>query len=148
MQTYFTLNELTRSQTAIRRNIDNTPDDEIKANLNDLIEHVLLPVRLHFNSPVIVTSGYRSPALNKAIGGSKTSDHCKGRAADFTVVGHSDLEVAHWIAENCKFRQLILEFPPHGWVHCAYAAEDLKGEVLTAVKVGGKTIYARGLARL
>jgi hypothetical protein len=94
-------------------------------------------------------AGYRSPEVNKAIGGSATSDHTRGMAADFEVIGVPNKVVAEWVRDNCKFRQLILEFPganPNdGWVHVAYNKDDLKGQVLTAKKINGKTQYLPGL---
>lgn len=143
--TFFTIDELCRSSYAIRNGIDNTATKPVKLALIDLIDNVLVPVRLHFNAPVIVTSGYRSPILNKAVGGSATSDHCKGYAADFTVLGYSNLEVCKWIAANLEFKQLIAEFGPTGWIHCSYAAGKNGGDVLTASKVKGKTVYTKGL---
>jgi zinc D-Ala-D-Ala carboxypeptidase len=88
--------------------------------------------------------------VNKAIGGSTTSDHTRGQAADFEVLGMPNKELAEWIRDNLKFTQLILEFPSKtdpnaGWVHCSYDKANLKCEVLTATKVRGKTAYQFGL---
>ena len=146
----FSLLELTKSDTAIRKDIDNTPDDVVIANLQALVDNVLQVVRDKFGS-VRVTSGYRSPLLNSSIGGSKTSQHCFGFAADFEVGGVDNKELAMWIRDNLEFTQLILEFYTEGdansgWVHCAYDATDLKKQVLTATKVGGKTKYLTGIA--
>ena len=146
----FSLAELTKSETAIRKDIDNSADEIIVAHLQALVDNVLQPARDKFGS-VRVTSGYRSPLLNSSIGGSKTSQHCYGFAADFEVTGMDNKDLAVWIRDNLQFTQLILEFytegePNSGWVHCAYDAKDLKNQVLTATKVGGKTTYVTGLA--
>ena len=146
----FSLKEMTKSQTALRRGIDNEPGDEEEANLQQLCEQVLQKVRDHFGKPVTVNSGYRSPELNKAIGGSTTSDHCKGMAADIEIPGISNYELADWIKENCEFRQLILEFytpgvPDSGWVHVSYNYEENEKKVMTALKEDGKTVYKLGL---
>ena len=145
----FSLAEMIKSSTAIRKGIDNTPDEVVTANLQALVDNVLQVVRDKFGS-VRVTSGYRSPLLNSSIGGSKTSQHCYGFAADFEVTGLDNKELAIWIRDNLQFTQLILEFytegdPNSGWVHCAYDAKDLKEQVLTATKVDGKTKYVTGI---
>ena len=145
MPTYFTIPELSRSTYATRHGIDNTPTQAVKLALIDLIDNVLVPVRQHYGKPVLVTSGYRSPKVNRAIGGSATSDHCYGRAADFTVSGHSNMEVCEWIEANLEFKQLIYEYGESGWVHCAYAQGLNKNAVLSAKRQGGKTVYLKGL---
>jgi len=141
----FNLAELIKTNV---RQFDNMPTMTVIDNLQLLVDNVLQPVRDHFG-PVVVTSGYRSPEVNKAIGGSASSDHCKGMAADFEVLGVPNRVVAEWVRDNCKYRQLILEFPganPNdGWVHVAYNKDDLKGQVLTAKKINGKTQYLPGL---
>jgi hypothetical protein len=141
----FNLAELIKTNV---RQFDNMPNMTAIDNLQLLVDNVLQPVRDHFG-PVVVTSGYRSPEVNKAIGGSATSDHCKGMAADFEVLGVPNKVVAEWVRDTCKFRQLILEFPganPNdGWVHVAYDKSDLKCQVLTAKKINGKTQYLPGL---
>jgi zinc D-Ala-D-Ala carboxypeptidase len=149
LSTNFSLSELTKSEAATRLGLDNTPALQIIENLEALVENILQPVRDKFG-PVVVTSGYRSPEVNKAIGGSTTSDHCKGQAADFEVLGKDNRELAIWIAENMQFTQLILEFykpgvPDSGWVHCSYDPSNLKRQVLTAEKVNGKTVYSTGI---
>lgn len=125
LSTHFTLSELTKSQDAIRRGIDNTPTG---SDINSLIlvcENILEPVRKRYGIPFKPSSGYRSIALNEAVGGSKTSQHCFGQAVDFEVPGVSNFELASWIAQNLSFDQLILEFYKQGelnsgWVHCSY----------------------------
>jgi hypothetical protein len=149
LSTNFSLFELTKSESASRLGLDNDPTQEIISSLQALVNHILQPVRDKFG-PVVVTSGYRSPEVNKAIGGSATSDHCKGQAADFEVLGKDNRELAIWIAENMQFTQLILEFykpgvPDSGWVHCSYDPGNLKRQVLTAEKVNGKTVYSTGI---
>jgi zinc D-Ala-D-Ala carboxypeptidase len=146
---HFNLAEFTKSQTAVRRNIDNTPSLTAIDNLQLLVDNVLQPVRLNFGRPVTVSSGYRSPHLNVAIGGSPTSDHCLGMAADIEIVGVDNRELANYIRYNLKYTQLILEFytdgvADSGWVHVSYDKNNLKCEVLRATKVNGKTKYTRG----
>jgi hypothetical protein len=146
----FTLKELTRSDTATRLGIDNSPGPEELENLKLLCEKVLQPVRDHFGKSVTVNSGYRSPESNAAVGGSKTSDHCKGMAADIEIPGVANAELAAWIMQNLKYTQLILEFytpgiPDSGWVHISFDLSNLKMQELTAVRVAGKTQYLQGL---
>ena len=148
----FTLSELTKSETAIRLDIDNTPNDEQIESLRLLCENILQPVRDHFGKPVRISSGFRCAELNSspAVGGSKTSDHCKGQAVDFEIDGVPNPELAEWIESNLKYTQLILEFytqgqPNSGWVHASFNPENLKGQSLTATKIAGKTQYLPGL---
>lgn len=141
---YFTIAELTASNYAEKHNIDNTPSKAVNERLVELITHALDPIRENFGKPMIVTSGYRSPRLNKAVGGSITSDHQRGCAADFTIPSVSNLEVCRWIEENLEFRQCIYEFGESGWIHIAYDRNDNKRECLSAVKVKGRTVYNRG----
>jgi len=146
----FSLKELTKSDTATRLGIDNTPDEETIDNLRMLCEKVLQPVRDHFGKSVTVNSGYRSSETNQATGGSKSSDHVKGQAADIEIAGVANADLAQWIMENLTYTQLILEFytqgiPDSGWVHVSYDPNNLKKQELTAVKVAGKTQYLNGL---
>jgi hypothetical protein len=146
----FTLNELTKSETATRLDIDNTPNDEHIESLRLLCENILQPVRDHFGKPVKISSGFRCPAVNQATGGSATSDHCKGQAVDFEIDGLPNPDVAQWIMDNLDYTQLILEFytqgqPNSGWIHCSFDPSNLKNQELTAVKVAGKTQYLQGL---
>ncbi len=146
----FSLKEMIKSQTALRKDIDNEPGEKEIENLKLLCENVLQPVREYYGKAVRVNSGYRSPELNSAIGGSKTSDHCKGMAADIEINGVANAELAEWIEKNCEFRQLILEFytpgiPDSGWVHVSYNWEDNDKKVMTAMKENGKTVYKLGL---
>jgi hypothetical protein len=142
----FSLAELTKTNV---RQFDNTPSMQVIDNLQVLVDSVLQPIRNKFG-PVTVTSGYRSPEVNKAIGGSATSDHCFGFAADFEVAGVDNKELARWVADNLKFKQLILEFytkgvPDSGWVHVSYDKTNLTQKVMTATKVGGRTVYSPGI---
>ena len=146
----FSLHELTKSETALRMGFDNTPDDEATENLRLLCEKVLQPVRDHYGKGVKVNSAYRSPESNAAVGGSKTSDHCKGMAADIEIPGVPNADLAQWIMDNLDYTQLILEFytpgiPDSGWVHVSYDPNNLKKQELTATKVAGKTTYLPGL---
>lgn len=146
---HFHLSEFTTSQTADRRGIDNTPPDWAIVNLTRLCDNVLEPVRRHFGRPVVISSGWRSRAVNAAVGGVASSQHCKGEAADFEVPGVSNVKVAQWIRSAVAFDQLILEFyrpgePNSGWVHCSYATGN-RYSVMTAARVGGITKYLGGL---
>jgi zinc D-Ala-D-Ala carboxypeptidase len=146
----FTLSEMTKSETALRHNLDNTPGDAEIANLKRLAERVLQPVRDHYKTGVKVNSGFRHPNVNAAVGGSKTSDHCQGQAADIEIPGVANADLAQWIVSNLDFTQVILEFytpgvPDSGWVHVSYVEGNLKKQVLTAMKENGKTVYKPGL---
>ena len=147
----FTLTELVKSDFALRKGWDNTPGEAEIANLKMLAEKVLQPVRDHFATGVKVNSGYRSPQLNKEIGGSRNSHHCLGMAADIEIPGFPNHQLADWINQNLKFSQVILEFytqgdPNSGWVHVSYDPGDLKKEALTAVKdKNNRTVYLSGL---
>ena len=146
----FTLAEMVKSDTALRHDMDNTPGEIEIANLKVLCEKVLQPVRDNFGKGVKVNSGFRHPEVNAKVGGSKTSDHCKGMAGDIEIPGVPNAELAGWIVGNLEFTQVILEFytpgvPDSGWVHVSYDPADLKKQVLTAVKKDGKTVYLPGL---
>lgn len=135
----FHLSEFLKSQTAARRGIANVPGKAEIAAMQRLCVKVLEPVRAHYGRPVILSSGYRSPALNRAIGGSSTSQHCKGEAADFEIPGVSNVEVARWMHAYLNYDQLILEFytpgqPNSGWVHVSYR-EPYRNMELTARRV-------------
>jgi uncharacterized protein YcbK (DUF882 family) len=130
--------------------MDNTPGEAEIENLKRLCEKVLQPVREHFKTGVKVNSGFRHPDVNAKVGGSKTSDHCKGQAADIEIPGVPNADLAKWITENLDFTQVILEFytqgvPDSGWVHVSYDPQNLKKQSLTAVKKDGKTVYLPGL---
>lgn len=146
---HFTLKELTVSEAASRLGLDNTPDEATVRNLR-LVAGALEKIRAHFNAPVIVTSGYRSPAVNKAVHGSATSAHRFGCAADFHVIGVSNLDVCNWIKENLpEFDQVIYEFGPTGWVHLGISVtENPRMQALTAAKGLNGTTYVAGIRDL
>lgn len=145
----FSLQEFTKSQTAVRLGIDNTPEEDHLVAAQSLFLMVVQPIRDHFG-PTVLNSGYRGPALNEAVGGSATSQHCKGEAVDLEVPGVPNAEVAEWIRDNLDFDQLILEFytpgiPDSGWVHVSYKNEGNRKSILTAMKEDGKTVYKPGI---
>ena len=142
----FSLRELTYSDTSIRLGIDNTPTNEVLINLQNVCQFILEPVRNHFDKPITITSGYRSPELCKAIGSSATSQHTKGEAVDFEILGISNKEVSDWIVNHLDYDQCILEFwspeqPNSGWVHCSYKSSGNRKQYLRAYKGNGRTIY-------
>jgi hypothetical protein len=146
----FTLSEMVKSDTALRHDMDNTPGEAEIESLKILCEKVLQPVRDHFKAGVKVNSGYRHPEVNAKVGGSKTSDHCRGQASDIEIPGIPNADLAVWIMENLTYTQLILEFytpgvPDSGWVHVSYDPANLKKQNLTATKKDGKTVYLNGL---
>jgi zinc D-Ala-D-Ala carboxypeptidase len=146
----FSLHELTKSETAVRNGMDNTPGAAEIANLTELAGKVLQPVRDHFAKGVHINSGFRHPDVNAKVGGSRTSDHCRGMAADMEIPGVANAELAEWVKDNLEFTQLILEFytpgiPDSGWVHVSYDPKNLKKQVMTATKQNGKTVYLPGL---
>lgn len=146
----FTLAEMIKSETALRHDMDNTPNSVQTANLKTLAEKVLQPVRNHYGKGVKINSGFRHPEVNTKVGGSKTSDHCKGQAADMEIPGVANADLAEWVKNNLEFTQLILEFytpgvPDSGWVHVSYDPANLKKQVMTAMKENGKTVYKPGL---
>ena len=121
----FSLDEMTKSQTAIRMGLANNPSEGEVENLRLLCERVLQPVRDHFNHTVTISSGFRNEILSQKIGSSRTSQHCAGEAADFEIFGTPNNEVSEWSKENLMFDQLILEYwepgqPNSGWIHVAY----------------------------
>ena len=133
----FTLSELTKSQAAERCGFDNNPDKEQVASLVLLSENVLQPIRDHFQKPVVISSGYRSPNVSRQIGSSSKSQHCKGQAADMEIPGISNKELADFIYENLPFDQVILEFhnPEEinsGWVHVSYVGDENRYAYLIA----------------
>lgn len=145
----FTITEFTKSQTALRQGIDNTPQDKHLEAAKLLFEKVVQPVRNEFG-PTTINSGYRGKELNKAVGGSSRSQHCKGEAADIEVPGVANAIIAEWIEANCDFDQLILEFytpgvPDSGWVHVSYKDSGNRKKINTAMKENGKTVYKNGL---
>ena len=146
----FSLHELTKSETAARHDMENNPGPAEIANLTELAGKVLQPIRDHFAKGVHINSGFRHPDVNAKVGGSRTSDHCKGMAADLEIPGVANADLAQWVKDNLEFTQLILEFytpgiPDSGWVHVSYDPKNLKKQVMTATKQNGKTVYLPGL---
>ena len=143
LSAHFALGEFTRSESAKREGLDNTPTAEHLENLKTLCEKVLEPIRLRFGS-INISSGYRGKMLNHFIGGSVSSDHCVGRAADIDMddsgTGVTNKEIFCYIKDNLEFDQLINEFN-YSWVHVGYRQGANRKQVLDAVKEGGKTVY-------
>jgi hypothetical protein len=149
----FTLAEVTESQTAERMGIANFPDDAALANLQFLFQNLVQPIRDKWG-PVVISSGYRSPHLNRATGGAVNSQHVTGQAADLKFMGGvSKLDVARWIIDSgIVFDQLILEaFDPanlsKGWLHVSLTSGVNRLQVLTATFVAGKAQYSKGLPK-
>ncbi len=147
---HFTLEELCKSQTAIRMGIDNSPSTSQVDSLRYLAQRILEPVRSEYGLPYTPSSGYRSPDLNRAIGGSSTSQHCLGQAADIEIPNLSNLALAWWIRTHLDFDQLILEHfdnsdPSSGWVHVSVVSpESRKYNRHDTLVYDGKS-YSRGL---
>lgn len=137
---HFSLDEMIKSQTALRLGLDNSPDAEQLEALVDLCEFALEPIRRHYERPVVVSSGYRAPVVNKAIGSSSRSQHTKGCAADIEIPGIDNLALYYWAAENADYDQLILEYytgePASGWVHVSYAGAENRRQTLRIDKGG------------
>lgn len=144
---HFSLREMLFSQEATRKGIDEqfAPEPHVVQNLNALCVNILEPLRLSLGVPIRVTSGYRCPRLNKAIGGATNSQHTLGQAADIEADGVSNLESAERIiALKLPFDQMILEYPnangEPSWIHVSYGPRHRR-QVLVARKVGGRTVY-------
>lgn len=138
----FTLQELTLSQTAVRRNINNDPDDATIANLKALCENILEPLREAAGKPIHINSGYRSPMLNVAVGGVTTSQHCKGQAADISIPGMPISQVIALVRSlKLPVDQAIDEFS--SWTHLSYRADGKnRRQFLAARNLNGRTVYA------
>lgn len=140
----FSLVELSSSETAVRKGLDNTPSVEAVANLRYLCEKVLQPLRDKYGKSINITSAYRAPKVNKAIGGSTTSDHCNGNAADFTVP-KEDYKKVFDMLRGMDFDQLILEMCTNGypnWIHVSYRISGNRKQTLIAYKNAlGQTKY-------
>jgi peptidoglycan hydrolase-like protein with peptidoglycan-binding domain len=153
--TNFKMSELTHSNTAAARGISNKPNAEHERNLIESAKKLWQPVRELLDEPMHINSGYRSPAVNSAVGGSRTSAHSVGRAIDFTCPEFGDtVEIAKFLVKELytnkiAFDQLILEFPNTGstWIHLGYkkANGEQRNQVLTAKKVNGRTQYFSGI---
>jgi len=146
---HLSLAEVSRSETAKRRGINNTPSGEHLENFKKLAENVFEPIREHFGVPIHISSGYRSKELNSAIGGSSTSQHCQGEAIDIDMDGSkggvTNKMVFDFIKDNLVFDQMIWEFGTDknpDWVHVSYESTGKqRKQILKAVKSGGKTSY-------
>jgi zinc D-Ala-D-Ala carboxypeptidase len=145
----FTLEEMTRSEYATRNGLNNTPNSVQLSNLTDLCKMLEL-IRSYLDAHIRITSGYRSVEVNVGIGGSKTSQHCYGQAADIET-GHTTKELYGLIKDMVQrglitVGQLICEFadsPTGGWVHISLPTATKKNEFLIATKIGGKTVYTK-----
>lgn len=143
------LAEVTKSATAIRMGIANTPSATHLIALKEVSKNIFQPCREHFGKPLAVTSGYRSEALNEAINGSKTSQHSKGEALDLDADvfgGFSNAELFNYIKDHLDFDQLIWEFGNNNnpaWVHCSYKTRGNRNEVLIAIKTNNQTTYRK-----
>lgn len=141
---HFTTEEMERSNTATRLGLNNKCPSEFLVNMKLVAERLEL-VRNHYNSPIRITSCYRSPSVNYAVGGSETSAHRYAFAADFTVDGVSNLDVCKWCAENISdYDQIIYEFGKSGWVHIGFTHSTPRKQLLSAKKEGRATIYSNG----
>jgi len=144
---HFELAEFIQSSTAKRAGISNMPTDAHLENIKLLCEKVLEPIRVHFARPIILSSGYRSAALNKAVGGSSSSQHCSGEAADIDMDGTNvtNAQIFNYIKDNLEFDQLIWEFGTTtnpDWVHVSYESNGRqRKQILRAVKKNGATSY-------
>ena len=141
LSTNFTLEELTISQTALRNNIDNTPNEEEIENLKRLCINILQPLRDDFELPLVVSSGFRSKELSSLVGSKITSQHCSGCAADFIIPGVDNKKVFKHIVENLPMDQAILEYYTEengGWIHVSYVPNG-RGQALIKDKEGYKT---------
>ena len=149
LSAHLDLSEVTRSESAKRNGISNMPTEQHIANFKLLAEKVFEPIRLHFNCPIHISSAYRSEALNKAVGGSSTSQHCTGEAIDVDMDGSTsgvtNKMIFDYIKDNLSFDQLIYEFGDSknpDWVHVSYESTGKqRKQVLKAVRVNGKTTY-------
>jgi hypothetical protein len=144
---HFELAEFIRSSTAKRAGISNMPTNAHLENIKLLCEKVLEPIRVHFARPIILSSGYRSSALNRAVGGSSSSQHCSGEAADIDMDGTNvtNAQIFNYIKDNLEFDQLIWEFGTDtnpDWVHVSYESNGRqRKQILRAVKKNGSTSY-------
>lgn len=151
---YFTLSELTKSATARRLGIDNEADVDVRANITALVDNVLDPLRTKWGMPIIVTSGYRCPKLNAAVGGAVNSQHTKGMAADIRTVSDTPADNMRLLRcllnSGIVFDQVICEYPDAqgrpDWIHVSF--KRLGGNRknrLTAVRKNGRTVYVSGI---
>lgn len=148
ISSHITYEEATKSQTGIRKGIDNTPTEEHLANMKYLAETIFEPIREHFGKPIGISSFYRGPALNKAIGGAATSQHVKGEAMDIDgdiFGGVDNIAIFEYIKTNLEYDQIIAEFgtiDKPDWVHVSIRRDGKnRKQILRAVKQGTKTVY-------
>lgn len=135
---HFTLSEFVRSETAERKHIDNTPSPEVVENLRALCRNVLEPARMAFGAPIYITSGYRCPSLNTAVGGKPTSQHQYGEAADMQVQGVRNLKrLYRVIKDHGIFDQLLYETNQAGakWIHVSYTSYGNRRQAIDNYKV-------------
>lgn len=127
---YFTIKELTESTTATIKGLDNTPTEQVEKNLTILVEKILDPLREMYGKPIIVNSGYRSPEVNVAVNGSKTSQHVLGEAVDITAGSKKEnKKLFELIRDNFEFDQLINE-NNYSWIHVSYREGRLRKQIL------------------
>lgn len=143
---HISMKEALRSNTAKRLGINNMPDNDTLINMQITAQHIFEPLRNHFNEPIYISSFYRSPELNKAIGGSTSSQHCIGEAIDIDDVYSkaSNVDFFNYIKNRLEFDQLIWEFGDDenpSWVHASYALGKNRMRVLKAIKENGRTRY-------
>jgi hypothetical protein len=140
-----TLQELIHSDTAKAKGIDNSPTNEHLRNLIEIANNIFQPLRDGIGKPIRISSGYRSEKLNKAVGGSKTSQHNKGQALDLVATtGFTNKDIFYYIKKNLEFDQMIWEFGTDknpDWVHVSYNKGKNRKQVLKAIKKDGKTVY-------
>jgi len=142
----FTLDEFLLSQTATRHGIDMDPPTQVISNIRDLVNGCLQPLRDEVKKPIFISSGYRPQKLNEMIGGSATSAHIRGHAADFTVVGMTPFDTCELIVVmELPFDQMIHEYGR--WVHLG-VGHNLRGETLTAILSNGHPRFEFGIRRL
>lgn len=134
----FNLEEFIYSETAERYGIDNTPSEEIKNNINELVVNVMQPIRDKYGKPIIINSGYRCPELNKKVGGSKTSRHLSGYACDFETKSGQNAELFNMIKEmidngEIEVDQLIWEYGTRknpNWIHIGLHENKMRNQIL------------------
>lgn len=140
-----TLEELIHSDTAKAKGIDNSPTNEHLKYLIEIANNIFQPLRDGIGKPIRISSGYRSEKLNKAVGGSKTSQHNKGQALDLVATtGFTNKDIFNYIKNNLEFDQLIYEFGTDAnpdWVHVSYNKGKNRKQILKAIKKDGKTLY-------
>ena len=140
---HFTLAEFTRSESAKRHGVSNEPTPEHLENIRVLCERILEPIRAKYG-PIVISSGYRSKTLNHYIGGALKSQHLEGKAVDIYMDGMGTVtnkEIFEYIKYNLEFDQLINEFN-YAWIHVSYNAGKNRKQILDALKVNGRTVYA------